>query len=339
MRVPAIVTAGDLRAAKAVRGRSKVYLELEGRPLVAHVVAALQRVPEVSEVWVVGDAARLEEVLGEDSLQAELRKPLHVVPQFRNLFENGWQTFRRALPGAGPDGRDPGPEDLDQAALFVSGDIPFATPHELSAFVRQALAAGCDYGLGLVTHDALAGFLPSKSGDPGIKMAYFNLREGRYRQSNLHLIRPARVRNRFYVEDMYEHRYQREFGSILSLAWTLLRSEAGGMAVLWYYLLMHTAGAADRLGWRTLADRVRRLIPVARVERGCSGLLGGSFRFIITEAGGCAADIDNEADYDASLRRFDEWKRAQQLRADRIYGALLESGEATDESTDVGAGG
>jgi len=59
--IPAIVAAGDRRAAKAVYGQSKVYLELGGRPLVAHVVAALQEVPEVSEVWVVGNAERLRE--------------------------------------------------------------------------------------------------------------------------------------------------------------------------------------------------------------------------------------------------------------------------------------
>lgn len=327
MRVPAIVTAGDLRAAKAVRGESKVYLELEGRPLVSHVVAALQRVPEVSEVWVVGNAPRLESVLSAPALQSELTKPVHVVPQFRNLFENGWQTFRRMLPNAGPEGRDPTPDELDQPALFVSGDIPFATPQELSAFINQALDAGCDYGLGLVTEDALEGFLPGAAGELGIRMAYFNLREGRYRQSNLHLIRPGRIRNRHYIEDMYEHRYQREFGSILGLAWTLLRSEAGGLVVLYYYALMHVAGAADRLGWRSAADWLRRLSPIARIERGCAALIGGSFRFIITEAGGCAADIDNEADYEASLRRFEEWRRMQLQRSERLYGVeALEAG-------------
>jgi hypothetical protein len=320
MRVPAIVTSGDLRAAKAVRGESKPYLELEGRSLVAHVVATLQRVPEVSEVWVVGNAERLEAVFADPALQAELTKPLHVVPQFRNLFENGWQTFRRLLPGAGSDGRDLRDDEVDQPALFLSADIPFATALELSAFVRQGLDAGCDYGLGLVTHEALDGFLPATRGAPGIRMAYFNLREGRYRQSNLHLIRPGRIRNQHYIEEMYEHRYQREFGSILGLAWTLLRSEAGGLAVLFYYALMHAAGAADRRGLSRLADLLRRYIPIARVERGCAALIGGSFRFIITHAGGCAADIDNEADYESSLRCFGEWKAAQLERSELLYG-------------------
>ena len=50
--------AGDRGAAKAVRGENKVFLEVGGLPLVAHVVLALQDVPEVSAVWVVGDAER-----------------------------------------------------------------------------------------------------------------------------------------------------------------------------------------------------------------------------------------------------------------------------------------
>ncbi|MEE8474615.1 MAG: NTP transferase domain-containing protein, partial [Myxococcota bacterium] len=111
--VPAVIAAGDRRAAKRIRGESKVYLEVGGRPLVAHVVVALQQVPEVTEVWVVGDAERLRAVFARDEIRCELTKPLHIVPQFRNLFENLWQTYRRLLPGAGPDGRDPEASDLD----------------------------------------------------------------------------------------------------------------------------------------------------------------------------------------------------------------------------------
>ena len=105
--IPAIVAAGDRRAAKAVCGQSKVYLELGGRALVAHVVAALQDVPEISEVWVVGDAERLREVFEREDLERELRKPFQIVRQFRNPYENIWQTYRRMLPGHGPTGRDP----------------------------------------------------------------------------------------------------------------------------------------------------------------------------------------------------------------------------------------
>ncbi|HVN39748.1 MAG TPA: NTP transferase domain-containing protein [Myxococcota bacterium] len=322
MSIPAIVAAGDLRAAKAIHGESKAYLEIGGVALVARTVATLQAVPEVGEVWVVGNADRLRGVLGHEAFRSGLRKPLHVVPQFRNLYENGWETFRRLLPGAGPDGRDPQPSDTDTAVLYLPVDIPFATPEEISAFVRQSLEAGCDYALGLVTEESMRGFYPSAPGAPGIRMAYFNLREGRFRQSNLHLIRPARIRNRHYIDEMYEHRHQREFGPILALAWRLLRSERGGFGVLGYFLLMHLAGLTDRWGLTFAADALRRLIPTARIERGVSALLGGSFRLIVTEAGGCAADVDTETDFDSAKLCFDVWQKAQRERAARLYGAL-----------------
>ena len=133
MSVPAIVAAGDLRAAKAIHGESKAYLEIAGASLVARTIATLQAVPEVSEVWVVGNAERLHRVLdARPAARHALRKPLHVVPQFRNLYENGWETYRRLLPDAGPDGRDPGPADADQAVLYPVGRHPVRDAAERS---------------------------------------------------------------------------------------------------------------------------------------------------------------------------------------------------------------
>jgi GTP:adenosylcobinamide-phosphate guanylyltransferase len=321
MRIPAVVTAGDRGAAKAVYGESKGYLEIAGRPLVAHVVAMLQEVPEVSEVWIVGDAERLACVLAAEPLRSTLRKPVHVMPQQSNLYENAWGAYRRLLPGAGEAGRDPEPGDLDIQALYISADLPFATPQEVSAFVRQAARLECSYALGLVTEESMADFLPSAPGETGIQMATFNLREGRFRQSNLHLVKPGRILNRHYIEEMYRNRFQRELGSIIGMAWRLLTSERGGLGILYYYFLMHCAGVVDRRGYRRLADALRRFIPIARIEAGCSHLLRASFRFVITEAGGAAIDIDNEHDYDIAKLRYEEWSKLQAGRAQQRYGA------------------
>jgi GTP:adenosylcobinamide-phosphate guanylyltransferase len=338
--VPAIVAAGDRRAAKAVYGESKPYLQLAGRTLVEHTVATLQRVPEVSEVWVVGNAERLERTLASESFQRELRKPLRIVPQFRNLYENAWQTYRRVLPGAGPEGRDPvSPEDADTIVLYLSADLPFATPQEISEFVRRSLDVGCDYALGLVTEEAMEGFYPPAPDEPGIQMAYFNLREGRFRQSNLHLVRPAKLGNRHYVEDLYEHRYQKEFWHIVALAWRLLRSEEGGLRILVYYGLMHLASLADRRGWRRLADWLRRGITLPRVEATCGALLRTGFRFVVTDVGGCAVDIDNEPDYDTAKIRYEDWRKAQRARAESLYGPLplpAVAGAPADAAPDAG---
>jgi GTP:adenosylcobinamide-phosphate guanylyltransferase len=326
--IPAIVTAGDRRAAKAVYGQSKVYLELGGRPLVAHVVVALQDVPEVSEVWVVGDAERLREVFEREDLARELRKPFQIVPQFRNLYENIWQTYRRTLPGAGPTGRDPGTADEQEWVLYLSADMPFATPQEISQFIQRSVDLDCDYACGLVTEESMQGFYPTAPGKPGIRMAYFNLREGRFRVSNLHLVRPARIINRTYVEEMYEHRYQKQFGNIVGLAARLVRTEEGGLRILRYYILIHLAGFANRRGWRRLADWFRAWIPLDRVAGAVSSLLRADFRFAVTEIGGCALDIDKEHDYDVAKLAFKSWKAAQRERAERYARGLSAGSEA-----------
>ena len=310
--MPAIVAAGGGRASKAVYGDNKAYLELAGRSLVGHAVAVLQQVPEVSEVWVVGDRDRLEATLARE-LDGELTKPLTVVPEFRNLLENAWETYRRLLPGAGPAGRDPTPEERDKLVLFLSSDIPMATPQEISAFIVQGAAQDVDYSLGLVSEESMQPFYPTE-GKPGIEMACFNLAEGRVRQSNLHLVRPPKLGKRNHIEEMYEHRYQKKLGNALALAWRIFWDEGGGLRVVFYYALMHLAGAFDRHRWRWLADRFRSWVTIDRVERSLGALLAARVRFVITEGGGCAVDVDNERDFDVMKERYDDW-HALQLEA------------------------
>jgi GTP:adenosylcobinamide-phosphate guanylyltransferase len=320
--VPAVIAAGDGRASKAICGQSKVYLEVGGRPLVAQVVSILQRVPEVSEIWVVGNAPRLEKVLTDPSLCAELRVPVTIVPQFRNLYENAWQTYRRLLPAAGPEGRDPTLEEAERPVLFLSADLPFATPQEVSEFIQRGAALDCGYALGLVTEASMRSFYRTEAGAPGIEMAYFNLREGRFRQSNLHLVKPALLGNRHYVEEMYEHRYQKQMGNIIALAWRIFRDQGGGLRLLGYYAVIHAAAVADRRGWLRLADLLRRWIGISRVEEAVGRLLQTHFRFVTTEVGGCAVDIDNEEDLETANLRYDEWRRDQEERAERLHGPL-----------------
>jgi hypothetical protein len=192
----------------------------------------------------------------------------------------------------------------------------------------------CDYALGLCTEAAMEGFAADSPVAPGIRMASFNLREDRFRQNNLHLVRPARLRNRASIEEMYRNRHQKELSQILKLGWSLLRREGGGFAVIWYFALMHLAGLADRRGWRKVADLLRRWIPIARVERGCSALLGTRYRFCVTDVGGCALDLDTDEDFDIAKLRFQEWRTAQEQRAEALHGPLplAAEGERTASS-------
>jgi hypothetical protein len=334
MAVPAIVTAGDRRAAKAVYGESKVYLEVEGVPLVARVVEVLQRVPEVSEVWVIGNSERLHSVLDTPELKAALTKPLHILEQFRNLFENCWESYRRALPGAPLEGRDPeSEEDRTFKVLYLSGDLPFATPEELSDFIRRSQNLECDYGCGLVTEEALVDFLPAAPGGVGIEVAYFNMREGRLRQSNLHLAAPGNMGARELIEEMYEHRHQRSFWNMVSLGFQLLTRQGGGASVVFWYGLIHLGGLADRWGWRRLADWFRMANTLSRTEQSIGRLLQTRFRFVVTEVGGSAIDVDTEQEYDAVRARFQEWTDAQIARAKTVAGRQLPSGSRSSSGS------
>jgi hypothetical protein len=61
-----------------------------------------------------------------------------------------------------------------------------------------------------------------------------------------------------------------------------------------------------------------------------SGLLRADFRLVVTEGGGCAIDIDTEAEYDAARQRWAEWRAAQEERAARLYGpSALDAGPAS----------
>lgn len=321
MGIPAIVMAGDRGAAKAVYGQSKIYLEVDHVPLVVRVVWTLQFVPEVDCVWVVGDSDRLRAIFDDPKLRGSIHKPLHITEQHANLYENAWETFRRALPGAPPDGKTPEGDELDFEVLYLSADLPFATPQEISNFITQGQALDCDYALGLVTEASLENYRRKTPGGDGLDVAFFNLRDGRLRQNNLHLAKPARILNRNYVQDMYRHRHMREFGNMVGLGGILLFKK-GGLAILFFYLLMHLAGLADRWGWKRLAHWISRGVSLARNEWGISKLLNCRFRFVVSEVGGSAIDVDTEEEYDQVQAHFDQWLQQERARATELLGPM-----------------
>lgn len=62
-----------------------------------------------------------------------------------------------------------------------------------------------------------------------------------------------------------------------------------------------------------------------------SALLATDFRLVVTEAGGCALDIDNDADCEAARARFEEWQESQRRRAEELYGPPALPARAGDE--------
>jgi GTP:adenosylcobinamide-phosphate guanylyltransferase len=305
MQIQAVLVAGDKGASRAIAGCSKAFVPLAGKPMVIHVLETLLRTPELSEVYVVGEVRQLEEAIaaaGCADLAAAAGCPIHVVPQRNSLFENVWETFLLMLRPGEPDTRRP--------ILVVPADIPLTLPEEISDFIKKSLASGADYALGLSPDVALSAFAP-RDGVDGITMAYFNLAEGRFRQSNLTVVRPLRIGNRRYIQDVYENRYQKELGSGLRLAWRILSREFRNLWVLFFFLLLHIGGVLDRRGYKRAADLLSSWVSLQAVERGMGAMLRTKLRFIVTEFGGAAIDIDNEADLAVAEKMLDRWKEMQ----------------------------
>ena len=305
MGTQAILVAGDRSASRAVRGTSKAFVELAGKPMVVHVLEALLHTPEVDEVYLVGNPVRLAATVAQSgilALAAARGRPVHIVPQRDSLYANVWYTFLRTL--------SPGRTDADHAVLVVPADIPLVIPEEISSFVARAEASGGDYVVGLSPESALARFAPH-DGAPGVEMAYFNLREGRFRQNNLHWVRPLRMGNRHYIDEMYENRYQKELLSQVRLAWRVIRREWRNLWVLGIYFVIHVAGLLHRRGQLELSDRVRQFAPLGAIERASSALLKTRFRTVTTELGGAALDVDNETDLETVEKMLERWKALQ----------------------------
>ena len=178
--------------------------------------------------------------------------------------------------------------------------------------------------MGLVPEESLARTsIPRRRVSPGSSVAYFNLREGRFRQSNLHLAKPARIGNRQYIEDMYEHRYQKEFGHIArpgvddpaERARRAAGSSSCTSSSTWRASRIATASGA-------IADALPPLrLPGGR-RAGDQLPARTDYRFVITEVGGCAGRHRQRAgEYDVAELRFDEWSAAQAEKAERLYGA------------------
>ncbi len=312
----AIVLVGDRRDSHTVFGENKAFLEIDGIPLLAHVLAALDRSPSVRRVFAVGDPARLPEVLTRVRGRA-LRLDVAIVAQGEDLWANFWTAYIQTLSPATRDriaaGQKPEeaatPEERDRRVLALSGDIPLLQPGEVEAFLAAGASSGADYAAGLTSEESLEPFYPAPD-RPGIRMAYFQLREGRFRQNNLHLARPLRVDHRERVERMYRHRYQRSAADALRLANAILKTRAVGLSILWGFLLLHVALKVDLAGWRRASDFLRRFLPAARVEWAISRMLGGEFRLVRVTSPGAALDVDRESDYEALRARFGEWQRS-----------------------------
>jgi GTP:adenosylcobinamide-phosphate guanylyltransferase len=302
----AFVLAGDRGTIHPILGANKALLRLEGYPLFIHVLKALDEVPEINRVYIIGPQKKMMEEIERALPYTLFLKKIEVLEQRNSLIENILGAYSRSLPGY-QDG-----VDIDQLshgdppALFLPADVPLITSAEIREFISKSDMGRYDYCLGVTSEEVLTPFYP-KGDQPGIKMAYVYLRNQAFRLNNLHLARPLRVGAGRGIQNMYDHRYQKYLGNRIRIMLEILK-RPGWLDVLTSYLLAQGAVFFAQSNWPRLAAVFRRPFTLPKVEREIGRFLETRFKVVETTIGSAALDIDDEESYRTLSMRFREWR-------------------------------
>lgn len=296
----AIVLAGDRGAARPVGDRNKALLPLGGKPLLLHVLEALAGVARIGHIAVVGSREELQPLLQSPTAP----RNLHLLEQRDTVYQNFWMAFEHLADAADRDPRDP-----DRAVLLLAADTPLISAAEIGQFLDRCDLDALDYCVGMTAGEHLAKFYPTAEA-PGIRMPYLHLADASLRINNLHLVKPLRVANRAYVQDIYEFRYQqRNPANILRAARDLLRQPGIGWRALYLYLMLQLAAKASALGWEGGRRFFSRRVTREDVTTIACRVLQSRVGIVETTYGGCAIDVDNARDYATLQERWETFRR------------------------------
>ena len=306
--ITAVVIAGDRKYSKNVLGQNKALLDLDGRPILFHVLSALDEAEQIDNIYLVGPKARIENHLNE----WDLKTPLTIMEQKENALENAWGAFIRSLPGVTDDTSEQVLEKKhrDHPILVVTADIPLLVGAEIDHFISNADLSKYDMIMGGATEEVMKKFYPTDT-TPGLRLAYFYMKEFLIRQSNIFLVRPFQVKNLKYIQLMYAMRYQKQMTQALKLAWTLIKLTRGSLFILFDFLVLQLNMHLARLGLMPIVGLTRRLTNLNRLCRHTGRILGTRFIVIENPLGGAALDTDNDQDYRAMQQMFKIWKAEQ----------------------------
>jgi hypothetical protein len=196
----------------------------------------------------------------------------------------------------------------------MPGDMPLATPFEIDEFVDACDLSRYDYFLGLTAEPTLRYYYP-RDGHPGVRMAYFTLRDLQVRHNNLHLVKPLRLGNRHYIQKVYNLRYQKKWRNMLKLCWELASKHEASLRIVWSFICLHMARLITQLGWQRAFFLRPFFLDLPVAASMMSQLLRVRFTTVMTHYGGCALDVDNAEHYEAICANFVRWQAHQDALA------------------------
>lgn len=281
----AIVLAGTREGYVPVgedRG-NKCLLEVGGRPLVSHVLAAIKSSPLVGNIYLVGHVAELSDTLDEDMLEG-----VFTVEQGSNLVENVTIGYTAKLK-----------ENTDPYVIILSGDMPFLTSTEVERFISRS---------GYRNFGCVVGFSSKSSLVPfeaySIKLGCIYFRQFTGRIANMLIADPSSATNLEYLRKLYKLRYQKRFKNYVKLVQMLLESDLDKFALMKLSFLAQLGLRLDNWGLRGLARLVGRFSDVGVFERNITRIFGTRFHAFCMEDSFGALDVDSVNELEVYRRNF-----------------------------------
>jgi len=301
----ALLVAGEGKNSYKVHHQHKAFLPIEGKCVISYVIEALQGSESVRSITITGQRDALLKHLDADGINRTSPKPIHILEQKRNLYENVWHSFLHTLPEGTSENELENSPYRDRTVLVVPCDSPLITSHEIDYFIQSSELENYDLITGLTPEKSLKPFYP-EPGKPGVQMAYLHLKEQRYRINNLHLVKPIRIGNRHYVQQMYQYRYQRNFKNVVLFGWDLIGKDKKSRYR--YYIGLLLGLFFSWMNIKPLVRFFRSWVPKKGLEESISNIMDTRFMGLESPLPGAALDIDNARDYEAIKLRFHDWQ-------------------------------
>ncbi len=299
--VDAVVLAGTHQnARRLVNGVNKAFLEIEGKPLVRHVVDALRAARHVGKIHVVGPRGELEPLLADVP-------GVVCVQQQGKLVSNGWAGVRSAEAawGASSDA-----ERDEQPVLLLSCDLPLVTPGAVDDFVERAARRDAADGrgnamlVGVAEDAALRPFYGAQAHD-GMERPLVQMREGLFRLSNIYVARPYKLKHSEFLQTGFNLRKAKDWQNVVKLMGKLF-SQHGGWFAAWMTCRLQLT-AMLRHGQGRLYRRLRTGNTFEKIERGVSTVLGGDVGLLPSPYGGLSLDVDDAEDFRLLEANYRAW--------------------------------
>ncbi len=296
--IDAIVLAGTHSdPSRWIHGKNKAFLNVDGRPLLRHVIDALHGAKSIADIFVVGPVDQMSDAL--PSLPEQVRL-VRLVRQEGNMLTNCWAGVNAS------EAQRNSAHDPMRAFLMISSDLPLVSSITIDDFVARCAAddqaSDKAYGLMIGLADEV-GLTPFS--EAGIDRPFVEFEFARVRLANIYVARPWQLTHQEFLQTGFGFRKAVNWKNVAGLTFSFL-SQEGGWQAAWMTLRLQATLLAARRGGR-LYRRLRKWNTRERVEARTSRVLGGPVRLVISPFGGLSLDVDDEEDFRKLAGRYDEW--------------------------------